>query len=436
MNDKLDRLSPAEKRQWFLAQLEKDGQGRFKQNIRSAIEAQDLSGIDLSQIDFEELGVGSTLSFRKCQLKGASFAESTLKDVHFEEANLEGADFSGATLIRCSFQGSNIPGNKPNPHNLKNVNFQNAILTEVKLWCCDLSDADFSNARINGSLKGSLLERANFTESTLYGVRFESANLAHAQFCDAQFCYPQVDRQHIFVYSNFDRAILKQANFTGVVFRAPVDFPRANLQGSNFSDANFSDRICLRGANLTDALMPETWRDRLNPSALHQATLPDGQIYLDREPKILGQSPKISWQERSSLLIKLIKQFLSLILWLILLAISAGLLKSLLLLILVYQWGIWSFGILPIILTIWATIVYNSDQAKEHRSRMKSWDFSFLVFGWPIGLFLFELPFIAIGLLVGNIPLLSSIFHGLVLGVPIALLFIYFLGEIIRGNLK
>jgi uncharacterized protein YjbI with pentapeptide repeats len=52
---------------------------------------------------------------RKCQLKGANFAGSTLKDVHFEEANLEGADLSGATLIRCSFQGSNIPGNKPNP---------------------------------------------------------------------------------------------------------------------------------------------------------------------------------------------------------------------------------------------------------------------------------------------------------------------------------
>jgi hypothetical protein len=63
MSNKLDRLSPAEKRQWFLAQLEKDEQGRFKQNIRSAIEGQDLSGIDLSQIDFEELGVGSCLSF-------------------------------------------------------------------------------------------------------------------------------------------------------------------------------------------------------------------------------------------------------------------------------------------------------------------------------------------------------------------------------------
>jgi uncharacterized protein YjbI with pentapeptide repeats len=100
-----------------------------------------------------------------------------------------------------------------------------------------LSDADFSNAQINGSLKGSLLERANFTESTLYGVRFESANLAQAQFCHAQFCYPLPDRQHIFVYSNFDRAILTEANFTGVTFRSPVDFTRANLQGSNFSDA-------------------------------------------------------------------------------------------------------------------------------------------------------------------------------------------------------
>lgn len=431
MSNKLDRLSPAEKRQWFLAQLEKEEHGRFKQNIRSAIEGQDLSGIDLSQIDFEELRVGSTLSFRKCQLKGASFAGSTLKNVHFEEANLEGADVSGATLIRCGFQWTYIPGTKLNINNLKNVNFQNSILTDVKLCYCDLSDADFSNARINGSLAGSRLERANFTEATLYGVRFESANLAQAQFCNAQFCCPLPDLQHILVYSNFDRAILKEANFTGVAFRSPVDFDRANLQGSNFSDANFDDRISLRGANLTDALMPENWRDRISSSALHQATLPDGQIYLDREPKISRQSPKNFWQKRSPLLLK---QFLSIILWLILLAICAGLLN--LLLILVYQWGIWSFGILPILLTIWATSFYNSDQAKDYRSRMPSWDFSFLAFGLPIGLFLIELPFIGIGLLVGDVPLLSSIFHGLVLGVPIVLVFIYFLTQIIKGNLK
>ncbi|MGC1246932.1 MAG: pentapeptide repeat-containing protein, partial [Spirulinaceae cyanobacterium] len=87
MNNQLDKLSPTEKRQWFLQQMEaKD------LSIQQNIAGQDLRGIDLSGIDFTTLQVGSCFSFRGCQLQGANFSGSQLKNVKFEGANLEGAN--------------------------------------------------------------------------------------------------------------------------------------------------------------------------------------------------------------------------------------------------------------------------------------------------------------------------------------------------------
>ena len=98
-----------------------------------------------------------------------------------------------------------------------------------------------------------------------------------------------------------------------------------------------------------------------------------------------------------------------------------------------YQLGIWSFGILPIIFTGLAMMGYSASQAKQ-KTATNSWDMSFLLFGFPMIIFLIEIPFILIGLSIGNIALLASMFWGLVIGIPITLYLIYFMVQIVKGN--
>lgn len=118
------------------------------------------------------------------------------------------------------------------------------------------------------------------------------------------------------------------------------------------------------------------------------------------------------------------KQILLVMLWLLILGICVAFFQ--LTQVVIQQFGIWSFGILPIICTVLAIMGYSAST--------NSWDMSFLLFGFPIIIVLIELPFILIGLSIGNIQLLASIFWGLVIGIPITIYLIYFMIQIIKGN--
>lgn len=125
------------------------------------------------------------------------------------------------------------------------------------------------------------------------------------------------------------------------------------------------------------------------------------------------------------------KQILLVIIWLFILGICV--VSFQLIQVIVHQFGIWSFGILPIICTGLAIMGYSASQAKR-KTATNSWDMSFLIFGFPMIILLIELPFILIGLSIGNIPLLVSIFWGLLFGIPMTIYLIYFMIQIIKGN--
>ncbi|NET71721.1 MAG: hypothetical protein F6K62_12530 [Sphaerospermopsis sp. SIO1G2] len=86
--------------------------------------------------------------------------------------------------------------------------------------------------------------------------------------------------------------------------------------------------------------------------------------------------------------------------------------------------AILSFVILPTISTIYATKVYSSSQ-KVKRDATNQIDVSPLLFIIPILIFVIELPFILIGLLIGNLALLALIFWGSLISIPLTIYLIY-----------
>ncbi|MGK7926114.1 MAG: pentapeptide repeat-containing protein [Spirulina sp.] len=400
MNESLENLSPRKKRHWLLQQLEKNEKGHFH-NIR-AIEGQNLNNIDLSDLDFVGLKVGSCLSFRNCQLQQANFSGCTLQDVYFEGANLEAANFSKAHLIRCDFSGS-----------LRNINFSQSCLTDIGMKSCYLSYANFEKAQINGTFEPSNLVYSNFKEAILYGVDFNDVNLQNSCFYSATFQSPEVSRQHKIYRYSFRNACLNNSDFRKAMFRVSVSFARAKLQKTNFSEVDFTQNyLSFFAADLTDALMPVGWLKQISKDKIDLATLPNGTFYQQNKSK------------KSSLFGKnttLIKKLINFVLWFVSLCLYLLILTGLLWL--VYQGGTSGFLVAPIVSLFFAIIGYNAAQSQIKSAWSKAWDYSPLLFGLPIIVSVLAIPFILLGIFLGNIPLLAVLFNGIFFAIPV----IYFL---------
>lgn len=85
--------------------------------------------------------------------------------------------------------------------------------------------------------------------------------------------------------------------------------------------------------------------------------------------------------------------------------------------------AILSFALPPIISTVYATVWYYNESSK-------SWSTG-IIFYLPIIISVVALPFILIGLLIGNLQLLGLIYSGLLIGVPLTILFIIRIGYLI-----
>ncbi|MGC1247473.1 MAG: pentapeptide repeat-containing protein, partial [Spirulinaceae cyanobacterium] len=311
--------------------------------------------------------------------------------------------------------------------NLKNINCRNSTLIDVNFRGCNLEQANFENAYINGHFSGSKLDRANFRKACFAGVCFDETNIPQANFSNATFIAAKSDKHHP-NRNSFAGACLNDSDLQQITFETHVNFANSELQRTNLKGIDFSVKegsthgfVSFYAANLKDALMPENWIEQIPKHKIHLATLPDGTFYKYEE----SDWHKVPFLRNLPLPLQ---KLISLALWLVLLGLSILLLKGIL--DLAYQVGIWSFGFAPVLMTILATIVYRGFQSKP-KTAYNSWDFSFLVFGFPIALLLLEIPFILIGLSINNIPLLASIFYSLI-GIPIAFIFLGFLKEIFR----
>ena len=163
---------------------------------------------DLSNADFSNANLtGAYLSWSK--LDGANFTDAVitgagisgltvaqlyqtadykagkLNNVSLRGSNLAGVDFSGKTLEMVELTSDAYEGGKIT--NLKNANFNNAVLAGVTFAGSDLSSASFAGAKINGiDLRGATYDDSVFASATLVNVIKKDGSMVKLRFNSAE----------------------------------------------------------------------------------------------------------------------------------------------------------------------------------------------------------------------------------------------------------
>ena len=194
-------------------------------------------------------------SFENSSLIGANFSKANLinifsttvsgtrnwetSSVNFSGADLTGANFSDTNLIYVYYESASVAKGASiifsASTKLKSVNFTNAILGNniiaLNLAKYDLSDANFTNALLNG---------VSFTDSVITNVNFSNARNLTTDQLSATKNYKNKNLSGI----KFNGLDLTDWNLSGQNLQN-TSFNAANLTGVN---ASYAD---LRGADLT-----------------------------------------------------------------------------------------------------------------------------------------------------------------------------------------
>ena len=229
---------------------------------RAALAGTDLSGMNLSSVEF--LGIGP--DFTATRFDGAN-----LSGTNFGLARLAGASFSNVSADRASFlyadlsgDGTNSGANFSGPHtSLQHANFVNANVSGAKFVGANISgaqfigalgvDTDFSGVTGFSAVTGN---SANFSRAHIYGngnAFHDATDLKGIDFSDA------VLAGDASVGGGFDftGAPLQNANFDGAVCVA-CNLTKARLDSASFVGA-YLPGVTLNGATLDDASFDRAW---------------------------------------------------------------------------------------------------------------------------------------------------------------------------------
>lgn len=173
--------------------------------VKQAFVDHDLSGCNFDAADLSES------SFVNPVLAQTSFRKAKLSAVNFVNARANGADFSSATLQNTRFVGK---------CQLEKAQFAKAVILMANLRDCELTQADFSEARLDGSdCSGSNLTDARMNNVSAVQTQFMKSNLHHASL------------KHCKLFG---------ASFMGAVLTG-TDFSESNLHSANFLSATLGN---------------------------------------------------------------------------------------------------------------------------------------------------------------------------------------------------
>lgn len=156
---------------------------RNNSHIQPNIANVNLSGEDLSGIDFQAVNLGGA---------------------NFHEANLSKANLSGANLIRAELRGAN--------------------LTRANLEECNLSWA---------TLSWSLLNGATFRDANLHGTIFSWASVIETDFTNARFFYTSIANIDLSNSKGLKDAVHKGPSSVGIdtIYKSKGLIPENFLRG-------------------------------------------------------------------------------------------------------------------------------------------------------------------------------------------------------------
>jgi len=257
--------------------------------VGSDFTAADLSYANLEAADASAANFTYARLFhstvRRTNLTGAIFSHAVLGQSNFNEASMDSTDLSTAILNR-GIQSSNISGLPLMPNGWM---FRRGYMLGPYV---QINQADLSGLNLAGlNLTGASLNQVNFRDAVLSNVKFDrsylyGANFTNADLSNSVFSETTVDSV------NFNNATLRGVKSGGLVFRVkpriPAGWrllnsylvgPSAVLSGANFnsldlSGFDLSDSVLygvnLAGANLNNANLS---RVKLSGAILAGATL-------------------------------------------------------------------------------------------------------------------------------------------------------------------
>ncbi len=194
----------------------------------------DLSGIDVSEVDFRSNELGGP-----CE-KPADFSRANLHMVNLNSANLSGANLSGAALSDAELCGIDLHNADLSQADLHNADLENADLHGANFNQADLHGADLKKADLHGAhLQGANLQGARIQGGHLGGAYLQKANLQNVNIRWADLHEANL-RDATLIEADLQGACLKKANLTG-----------ANILLANLVEADLTE-IDLHGVNLCD----------------------------------------------------------------------------------------------------------------------------------------------------------------------------------------
>ena len=168
-----------------------------------------LSGIDIEERGFSEVGMHDIMLRAGADLSGADLESLDLCGVDLDTANLRRADLRGARLI-------------------------GARLGDADLGWADLSGSDLSEASLGGWTD---LGRANLSDAVLDRANLSDASLRKADLCAASLVAADLSS------ANLNGAALIRADLRDAILDG-TELVGASLRGANLAGAKLHDARC------------------------------------------------------------------------------------------------------------------------------------------------------------------------------------------------
>lgn len=237
-----------------------------KSNLKFAsLRKADLNNADLTQARLENAYLGYA-NFSCAILERAILRDADITRVNFSYANLTSVDFSNSKEKYGDFiDGLNDPhdygeiirfGTNFDFATLRRANMQRTYFDSASLIKADLTEADFTGARVSDSdFSGAILNYAIFSNCEILSCNFSSASMigidlsevrysVHSIFTNADMSDANLENFYIDPYNfgeehHWDNVNLSGANLSGAMIQKQ-SFRNANLTGAIFKDADLS----------------------------------------------------------------------------------------------------------------------------------------------------------------------------------------------------
>jgi uncharacterized protein YjbI with pentapeptide repeats/lysophospholipase L1-like esterase len=174
-------------------------------------------------------------SFANKDLKNSNFQHALLYDVDFSNANLEGADFRFATIVHSKFIDADL---------------EKSIFASSTIQFTDFSGANLKNSYI----ALSKLEKVNFSNSNLMNSKIMGVTFTDSNFLNSKLNHSQLTHSELYDSNIFD------ANFSNTTL-SHTWLVNCDASGKDLSGINIQYKIHFVDCNMNKTTLPLTLND-------------------------------------------------------------------------------------------------------------------------------------------------------------------------------